>query len=443
MENETDVIYIHPQKRIVSQKRKYFYLGFTGVFFLFIGLLSGTPTDNWSGLLTILTSPSNLLTDYFALGGFGSAFINVGILTLLSVLLAYRHKVILNGPLFASILTVTGFSFFGKNLYNSISIILGVYLYAVFVNKPFSQYIMIGLFGSALSPVVSYITFGMRFPLLIGILLGNLAGIAIGLLLPPLAAQTLVFHRGFTLYNIGFTSGLIAMTFTAVLRLFSYSIVENTLVSNEYHFPLIWIIFGFFSLTVGIGFYYNSFRLSGIREIFDSSGKLTTDFIANSGIGATLINMGLVGLMLSSYVLLVGGQLNGPVIGAILSAVGFSAFGCHLKNSFPILVGIFIASLFGTFHEITSTGMLVAAVFGTGLAPISGFYGSFYGVIAGVLHIALVHNVSTLHGGLNLYNSGFSTGFVAGILVPILDNFTAVRKEKKTLGKRIIKKNHR
>lgn len=383
------------------------------------------------------------MTDYFALGGFGSAFINVGILTLLSVLLAYRHKVILNGPLFASILTVTGFSFFGKNLYNSISIILGVYLYAVFVNKPFSQYIMIGLFGSALSPVVSYITFGMRFPLLIGILLGNLAGIAIGLLLPPLAAQTLVFHRGFTLYNIGFTSGLIAMTFTAVLRLFSYSIVENTLVFNEYHFPLIWIIFGFFSLTVGIGFYYNFFRLSGIREIFDSSGKLTTDFIANSGIGATLINIGLVGLMLSSYVLLVGGQLNGPVIGAILSAVGFSAFGCHLKNSFPILVGIFIASLFGTFHEITSTGMLVAAVFGTGLAPISGFYGSFYGVIAGVLHIALVHNVSTLHGGLNLYNSGFSTGFVAGILVPILDNFTAVRKEKKTLGKRIIKKNHR
>ncbi|HAY1946148.1 TPA: DUF1576 domain-containing protein [Enterococcus faecium] len=406
-------------------------------------MLSNTPTDNWSGLLTILTSPSNLLTDYFALGGFGSAFINVGILTLLSVLLAYRHKVILNGPLFASILTVTGFSFFGKNLYNSISIILGVYLYAVFVNKPFSQYIMIGLFGSALSPVVSYITFGMRFPLLIGILLGNLAGIAIGLLLPPLAAQTLVFHRGFTLYNIGFTSGLIAMTFTAVLRLFSYSIVENTLVFNEYHFPLIWIIFGFFSLTVGIGFYYNSFRLLGIREIFDSSGKLTTDFIANSGIGATLINIGLVGPMLSSYVLLVGGQLNGPVIGAILSAVGFSAFGCHLKNSFPILVGIFIASLFGTFHEITSTGMLVAAVFGTGLAPISGFYGSFYGVIAGVLHIALVHNVSTLHGGLNLYNSGFSTGFVAGILVPILDNFTAVRKEKKTLGKRIIKKNHR
>jgi hypothetical protein len=85
--------------------------------------------------------------------------------------------------------------------------------------------------------------------------------------------------------------------------------------------------------------------------------------------------------------------------------------------------------------------MLVAAAFGTGLAPISGFYGSFYGILAGFLHIALVHNVSSLHGGLNLYNSGFSTGFVAGIMVPVLDNFTALRKEKQKFGKRDIKKN--
>ncbi|BDP59598.1 hypothetical protein EfmJHP38_05360 [Enterococcus faecium] len=280
---------------------------------------------------------------------------------------------------------------------------------------------MIGLFGSALSPVVSYITFGMRFPLLIGILLGNLAGIAIGLLLPPLAAQTLVFHRGFTLYNIGFTSGLIAMTFTAVLRLFSYSIVENTLVFKTVTSLILPTKTEKKYMYGQSTIYYNSFRLLGIREIFDSSGKLTTDFIANSGIGATLINIGLVGLMLSSYVLLVGGQLNG--------LYNKKRITCHRRymrflfdaHNVCLTVGIFIASLFGTFHEITSTGMLVAAVFGTGLAPISGFYGSFYGVIAGVLHIALVHNVSTLHGGLNLYNSGFSTGFVAGILVPISD----------------------
>ncbi len=57
-----------------------------------------------------------------------------------------------------------------------------------------------------------------------------------------------------------------------------------------------------------------------------------------------------------------------------------------------------------------------------------------------MLHIALVHNVSTLHEGLNLYNSGFSTGFVAGILVPILDNFTAVREKERHLEKELSKR---
>ncbi|MDV7771132.1 DUF1576 domain-containing protein [Enterococcus hirae] len=403
MVNKNDVIYIHPIKKKPSQKNKYFYLTFTGLFFLIIGLVSGHPVETIEGLNNILTSPSNLMTDYLAIGGFGSAFINVGVLTLLSVLLCYHHKVYLNGLIFASVLTVTGFSFFGKNLYNSLSIILGVYLYARFVHKPFSQYIMVGLFASALSPVVSYITFGMNLPLGLGILFGNLTGI---------------------------------------LRLFDFSIEVQSFVSTGYHQELTLVIFLFFSLTTLFGFFINSWKLTGLHDIFQTSGKVTTDFMAISSIGAILLNMGLVGLMLSIYVLLIGGDFNGPIIGAILSSVGFSAFGCHLKNSFPILIGIYLASYLATIHDASQTTMIVAAIFGTALAPISGFYGSIFGILAGFLHIVLVHNVSALHGGLSLYNSGFSTGFVAGFLVPILDSLTVGRKEKDGIGKRIIKKNH-
>lgn len=442
MVNKNDVIYIHPIKKKPSQKNKYFYLTFTGLFFLIIGLVSGHPVETIEGLNNILTSPSNLMTDYLAIGGFGSAFINVGVLTLLSVLLCYHHKVYLNGLIFASVLTVTGFSFFGKNLYNSLSIILGVYLYARFVHKPFSQYIMVGLFASALSPVVSYITFGMNLPLGLGILFGNLTGILVGFLLPPLASHTLIFHRGFNLYNIGFTSGLIAMVVAGILRLFDFSIEVQSFVSTGYHQELTLVIFLFFSLTTLFGFFINSWKLTGLHDIFQTSGKVTTDFMAISSIGATLLNMGLVGLMLSIYVLLIGGEFNGPIIGAILSSVGFSAFGCHLKNSFPILIGIYLASYLATIHDASQTTMIVAAIFGTALAPISGFYGSIFGILAGFLHIVLVHNVSALHGGLSLYNSGFSTGFVAGFLVPILDSLTVGRKEKDDIGKRIIKKNH-
>lgn len=104
---------------------------------------------------------------------------------------------------------------------------------------------MVGLFASALSPVVSYITFGMNLPLGLGILFGNLTGILVGFLLPPLASHTLIFHRGFNLYNIGFTSGLIAMVVAGILRLFDFPIEVQSFVSTGYHQELTLVIFLF------------------------------------------------------------------------------------------------------------------------------------------------------------------------------------------------------
>lgn len=57
MKNKSDVIYIHPKKRIISQRKNYFYLIFTGVFFLIIGLLSDSLSNNLVGLMVIMTSP--------------------------------------------------------------------------------------------------------------------------------------------------------------------------------------------------------------------------------------------------------------------------------------------------------------------------------------------------------------------------------------------------
>ena len=39
--------------------------------------------------------------------------------------------------------------------------------------------------------------------------------------------------------------------------------------------------------------------------------------------------------------------------------------------------------------------------------------------------MTVVMNVGYLHGGMNLYNNGFSGGFVAGILIPIFDVISA------------------
>ena len=85
------------------------------------------------------------------------------------------------------------------------------------------------------------------------------------------------------------------------------------------------------------------------------------------------------------------------------------------------MAGVYLANL--VFHwEVSSITSLLAALFATTLAPIAGAYGIIPGILAGFLHMAVVMNVGYLHGGMNLYNNGFAGGFVAAILVPVLDS---------------------
>ena len=44
-------------------------------------------------------------------------------------------------------------------------------------------------------------------------------------------------------------------------------------------------------------------------------------------------------------------------------------------------------------------------------------------MIAGFLHSAIVMCTSSMYGGLNLYNNGFSAGWVAIIMIPGLESF--------------------
>lgn len=67
--------------------------------------------------------------------------------------------------------------------------------------------------------------------------------------------------------------------------------------------------------------------------------------------------------------------------------------------------------------------MILAILFSTALAPIAGKFGYKIGILAGFLHVSMVSNIGYLHGGLNLYNNGLAAGFVAMILIPIINIF--------------------
>ena len=161
------------------------------------------------------------------------------------------------------------------------------------------------------------------------------------------------------------------------------------------------------------------------KRLLASSGRLVSDFITIYGFGLSLINMGILGIGAIFYILLIKGELNGVTIGAVFTVVGFGAFGKHLRNTVPIVIGVYIASLFKIWDANAVTTVL-AALFGTTLAPIAGTFGWGAGILAGFLHSSVVMNIGYLHGGMNLYNNGFAGGMVAAVLVPIFDSF---RKE--------------
>jgi hypothetical protein len=58
------------------------------------------------------------------------------------------------------------------------------------------------------------------------------------------------------------------------------------------------------------------------------------------------------------------------------------------------------------------------------VAPVAGKYGIFYGLLAGFIHLILTPHTLALQGGFDLYNNGFTAGFVAGIVVAVAQQVT-------------------
>lgn len=76
-----------------------------------------------------------------------------------------------------------------------------------------------------------------------------------------------------------------------------------------------------------------------------------------------------------------------------------------------------------THYAPSTPGILLAAMFAVGLSPIAGQFGPLAGIVAGILHSAIVMCTASMYGGLNLYNNGFSAGWVAIIMIPGLESF--------------------
>jgi len=393
------------------------------IFGIFYTLFDTQNTITLSGgLLRIIKSPTTLITDFMVVGGIGASFVNSALIAFYNLFLLRRYRMRINGLLIAAFFTVLGFSFFGKNILNILPIYLGGYLYAKYQKIPMKNVLLVIMFSTALAPIVSFITFGGIFNEGHNYLMGLLSGIAIGFIIVPLASHMIRFHDGYNLYNLGFTAGVVGTVITSLLRSFQIEIEPVNVIYLENSPWIIGLLTLLFLYLIAMAFYTNRNVLKDYRAIYNYRGRTITDFTSLLGYGVTFFNMGVLGLASLAFVLLLGGVVNGPVMAAILTVVGFAAFGKHPKNCAPLIIGVLMAGVFFG-YDFSSTTFIISALFATTIAPIAGAYGPIIGVVAGMLHLTLVTNIGIIHGGINLYNNGFSGGLVAGFLVPIIDAF--------------------
>lgn len=399
----------------------YVILSILYLFFIVFAFCLDTPSEIFSGLKAIILSSDILITDYMAVGGIGAALVNAALTSLLSLLLLMIIGIKPNGSTIMSLWLMTGFSFLGKNIFNIWPIILGVYLFSKYQKEPFLNYILVALLGTSLSPVVSQVSFSNNITGPIPIILGILIGIAVGFVLPPIASHSIKAHNGYNLYNIGFASGLLATLLMSMMRGFGIDL-DSRLIwhtgSNKILFILIMICCLYLIL---IGVIYGKNKKTNLTNINKQTGRLISDFYIVFG-ETTYINMGILGILATCFVILIGGDLNGATICGIFTIIGFSCFGKNVKNTIPIIIGATIAAIFNV-NEVTSPSLLLSILFSTTLAPICGKFGWKYDVLAGIIHVNIVTNIGYLHGGLNLYNNGLAGGFVAMILIPLITTF--------------------
>ena len=392
---------------------------YTAVLALF-GLLLDSPTQILQGLTTIILTEDALITDYVLIAGPGAALINSALVTAISLILLRLSREPFNGFSLVVIGLMSGFSLFGKNFVNVWPILIGSWLYAKLRGEHFGKYIPTGLLSTALAPVVSYIALdnGWGTPLL-----GGLVGILIGFILPPLSAYTYKIQNGMNLYNVGFACGLLA--FILIPLISSMGATPAT----RYHWAEGYDLL--FGLALGI-FCTALFLLgllcsgkpawaswAGYRRLLVTSGRAPSDYLRMFGAGPVLINTGINGLIGMAFILFAGGDLNGPTVGGILTIMGFSAFGKHARNIIPVMAGVFLGSV--VMHwSLSDSAVQLACLFCTTLAPISGYFGWPFGVLAGFLHSSVVLYTGTPVAGMNLYNNGFSGGLVAIVLYPLI-----------------------
>ena len=404
----------------------------------------------FSGLWQIISQPSKLTTNYFAVGGYAATFLNMGLVGLicLGLFVIFRGKA--NNVSTLAVVLTLGFCSWGINILNIWPTIFGVMLYGLVKKESFGSLVNAMLFSTGIAPLITDLM--IRYPYaeavgfnLPGIGVAVLVGIVIGFFLPAGMAASPSIHKGFDLYSAALPIGMTAFFLNAVLfKTMGVALPDGAdaaqlQVASRLTVNLFCgIVFGLCVLgALALGCKPRDYW----HLLTDKAA--VNNFSSIYGNAVFLMNVGVFGLFILGYYNLIGASFNGVTFGIIFCMLSTCNSGSHPGNVWPIMVGYFLASVVfgwlstlagGTFAQaINAQAICVGLCYANGLSPVSSKYGWQLGALAGGMHYMLVTSVPNLHGGFCLYNGGFTAALICVLLIPQLERFTKTKQERREL----------
>ena len=169
----------------------------------------------------------------------------------------------------------------------------------------------------------------------------------------------------------------------------------------------------------------------GLYHIVTMQDLLITDYVSIGGVGAALVNSGLVMVLSICLIKLSKDPFNGFTMVEMGLMAGFSLFGKNILNIWPIILGTW---LYARYQKEPFSKHASVALLATSLAPLVSYMslgsihaslplGIFSGVVIGFILPSLSAYTYKVQNGMNLYNMGFACGLFAMMIVPILTAF--------------------
>ena len=388
------------------------------------------------GLWQILSNPTKATTSFFSIGGYAATFLNMGLVGLVCTALYWLPG---DKPASAATLVTiltTGFGAWGIHIFNMWPTILGVALYCLVKKQRLGDHTNAMLFTTGLAPFMSELMVRYPHAEVVGFTPGGIAlafavGILAGFFLPVGLENSPKVHKGFDLYSAALPVGMTAFLLQSFLykamgvevpdAVGGLEVVSAPIVNTFCVILFSLCVLGAIALGCKPKDYWHL--------LLDP--ELVSNFSATYGNAPFLMNVGAFGLFILGYYNYIGASFNGVTFGVIFCMLATCNSGSHPFNIMVINLGYGLASkLFqllspifgGEFTQYLHTQSIVVGLcYANGLSPISDEYGFFYGILAAMMHFCMVTTVPQLHGGMCLYNGGFTAALVCLLYVPCLE----------------------